>query len=222
MAGKGLNGAALTMMAVGGVAVWSGINNVPLLDAFRSLARGQAPTPNRKPAFQDFEAAGASVNLNDFFNGTAGNGNAVVAEAEKWVGKSPYVYGGHHGCTPARPGDGVDCSSFVSWVMYACGLWKCKGAAMVAGSSMIAWGVKVPKEMRQPGDVVLWPGHHCGIIKDANTMINAACTLCGKVRYDNYSKRSGWIVLRAPGLAKASGTETGAANVGKTVTGMGK
>ncbi len=215
MPGKSVSGAAVAMMALGGVAIWSGFNNVPLLDAFRALAKGQAPKPNRKAPWADITAtvSGGDASI------TMGLGKDIVAEAEKWVGKSKYVYGGCHGSKPCQPGDGVDCSSFVTWVMYRTGHWKGK-VAMVAGSSMLAWGTKIPNANRQPGDVVLWSGHHCGIVKDKDVMINAACTVCGFVRYDNYSNRKGWITLRAPDLAKGI---SGAGNaIGKALTDPGE
>lgn len=225
MPGKTVSGAAVAMMAVGGVAIWSGLNNVPLLDAFRALAKGQAPTPNRNPAFQPLSvSSGSGSGSGSSTSGGGGNGNDIVNEAEKWVGKSKYVFGGCHGCKPCAPGDGVDCSSFVTWVMYRTGHYKGK-CSMVAGSSMLAWGVKVPKNERQPGDVVLWPGHHCGIIKDKDTMIEASCTACGPVKYGNYSKRSGWVVLRAPDIAAPSGNAVGrgiSAGLGGLAGGIGR
>lgn len=208
MPGKSVSGAAVAMMAVGGAIVWSGLNNTGLLDTFRALAQGQAPTPNRKPAFQPLSGGGGST---DSTGAPIGGGSTdIVAEAEKWVGKSPYVYGGCHGCTPCQPGQGVDCSSFVTWVMYRTGHYKGK-CAMVAGSSMLAWGVKVPWNNRQPGDVALWPGKHCAIITGVNTIIEARCTKCGPVTHGTYGTSHDGIktvVLRAPDLAK-SGTGTG-------------
>lgn len=190
-----ISGTAVAMMAAGGVIIWSGLNNTPLLETLRALAKGQAPVAHRNPAFQDINAgSGTAV---DPGNGVdIGSNSVIVAEAKKWLG-TKYVYGGCHGCTQCHPGQGVDCSSFVTWVMKAVGCYSGK-CSMVAGSSMIAWGKKVPNADRQAGDVVLWPGHHCGIVVDKDTMINAACTKCGPVKYDNYSKRSGWIILRPP------------------------
>lgn len=209
MAGKSVSGAAVTLMAAGGVVVWSGLNNTPVLDTLRALAKGQAPTPNRKAPFQ-----GLTVNSDGTTTGgtlTGGPGGAgIVAEAERWVGKSRYVYGGCHGCTPCHPGQGVDCSSFVTWVMAATGHYKGK-CAMVAGSSMLAWGKKVPWNNRQPGDVALWPGKHCAIITGVTTTIEAACTACGPVRHGTYGASHagiGTVILRAPDMA-ASGTGTG-------------
>lgn len=199
MPGKTVSGGAVALMAVGGVAIWSGLNNVPFLDAVRALAKGQAPTPNRKPAFQPLTAAAGTPT-----GGIAGgSGGDIVAEAEKWVGKSKYVYGGCHGCTPCAPGQGVDCSSFVTWVMQRTGHYKGK-CSMVAGSSMLAWGKKIDWNSRQPGDVALWAGKHCAIITGTSTTIEAACTACGPVRHGTYGKSHAGIpttILRAPDLA---------------------
>lgn len=202
MPAKTVSGGAVAMMAVGGVAIWSGLNNVTFLDAVRALAKGQAPTPNRKPAFQALSAGTTDT------GGTSGSGsgNDIVAEAEKWVGKSKYVYGGCHGCTPCAPGQGVDCSSFVTWVMKRTGHYTGK-CSMVAGSSMLAWGKKVSWDSRQPGDVALWNGKHCAIITGATTTIEAACTACGPVRHGTYGKTKLGLpttILRAPNVLKGN------------------
>jgi len=204
VAGKTVSGGAVAIMAVGGVAVWSGLNNVPLLDAVRSLAKGQAPTPNRKPGFQPLSGAAAADSGADI---SGGSGGAIVAEAEKWVGKSKYVFGGCHGCTPCAPGQGVDCSSFVTWVMQRTGHYKGK-CSMVAGSTMLAWGKKVAWESRQPGDVALWPGKHCAIISGTSTTIESSCNACGPIRHSTYGKSHAGIatvILRAPDLAVSVG-----------------
>ena len=172
MAGKSVNGAAVALMAAGGVAVWSGLNNTPLLDTLRSLAKGQAPTPNRKAAFQDVGFTGVSA-------GDAGNSNDIIAEAMKWKG-TKYVYGGCHGCTPCKPGQGVDCSSYVTWVMKATGHYT-GNCSMVAGSSMLAWGTRVADNQVQPGDVVLWVGAHCGIVVDPSKQMMIAAPHTGDV-----------------------------------------
>lgn len=213
MPGMSISGVSVAIMAAGGVAVWSGLNNTGMLDTLRALSKGQAPTPNRNPPWQDLNLGGGTTT--DFKNLGGSSGDAVVTEARKWIGKSKYVYGGCHGCTPCHPGQGVDCSSFVTWVMKAVNLYDGK-CSMVAGSSMLAWGRKVPNASRQAGDVVLWPGSHCGIVESMDTMINAACTACGPVMRSNYSKRSGWVTLRAP---KLMDTSTNGLVQNSTVTG---
>jgi cell wall-associated NlpC family hydrolase len=200
MPAKTVSGGAVALMAVGGVAIWSGLNNVPFLDAVRALAKGQAPTPNRKPPFQPL-TAGSPTDASGGAGG--GSGGDIVTEAEKWIGVSKYVYGGCHGCTPCAPGQGVDCSSFVTWVMQRTGHYKGK-CSMVAGSSMLAWGRRIPWESRQPGDVALWPGKHCAIITGPSGTIEASCTACGPVRRSSYGKSHagiGTVILRAPDLA---------------------
>lgn len=194
---KTVSGVAVAVAATGGVLIWSGLNNSPLLETLRSLAKGEAPTPHRNPPFQPISGGGTTGTG----PATGGSDNAIVAEAQKWLG-TKYVFGGCHGCTSCHPGQGVDCSSFVTWVMKATGHYKGK-CSMVAGSSMLAWGMKISKESRGPGDVVLWPGSHCGIIVDNTRMINAPHTGT-VVRYDTYSNRSGWVVLRAPSIISTS------------------
>lgn len=217
MPSKTVSGASVALMAVGGVAVWSGLNNVGLLEAFRALAKGQAPEAHRNPPFQPISASGSADSSSGIASGSGGD---IVAEAQKWIGVSKYVYGGCHGCTPCAPGQGVDCSSFVTWVMKRTGHYNGK-CSMVAGSSMLAWGKKVAWESRQPGDVALWPGHHCAIIVDGSKTIEARCTACGPVQYGSYAKtRAGLgttVILRAPDLFyKTGGTPNQANEPGKT------
>lgn len=208
MPGKSVSGASVALMAAGGVAIWSGLNNTPLLDTLRALAKGQAPTPNRNPAFQPLTGTTSATDAS--LGGGTGGGN-IVAEARKWIG-TKYVYGGCHGCTPCHPGQGVDCSSFVTWVMKAVGCYSGK-CSMVAGSSMLAWGTKVPANMVQAGDVVLWVGQHCGIVSDPNKKLMIAAPSTGlKVREQTYNFSivgRTKVFLRAPCAAKSSDTTTG-------------
>ena len=196
MATKTVSGAAVAIMAIGGVAIWSGLNNVPFLDAVRSLAKGQAPTPNRKPGFQPLTA-----DTTTGISGATGaaTGNAIVDEAMKWKG-TKYVYGGCHGCTACHPGQGVDCSSFVTWVMKAVGCYAGK-CSMVAGSSMLAWGKRINASDVQPGDVVLWVGKHCGIVTDPSKQMMIAAPHTGdvvKVYSYNFSLGVAKVFLRPP------------------------
>jgi cell wall-associated NlpC family hydrolase len=216
VAGKSVSGAAVAIMATGGVLIWSGLNNTPVLDTLRALAKGQAPTPNRNPAFQPLAAtaigAGGAAGV-----AANGSGAAAVAEARKWLG-TKYVFGGCHGCTPCHPGQGVDCSSFVTWVMKAVGLYSGK-CSMVAGSSMLAWGKKIPASDVQPGDVVLWVGSHCGIVSDPSRHMMIAAPHTGAVvREQTYNFSIGGatkVFLRPPGVAKSGSV----ANNTNTTTG---
>jgi cell wall-associated NlpC family hydrolase len=194
VATKTVSGAAVAIMAVGGVAIWSGLNNVTFLDAVRSLAKGQAPTPNRKPAFQPLSAPGSTSG-----EPTGGSNSNIVNEAMKWKG-TKYVYGGCHGCTPCHPGQGVDCSSYVTWVMRAVGCYSGK-CSMVAGSSMLAWGKKISASDVQAGDVVLWVGKHCGIVTDPSKKMMIAAPHTGdvvKVYSYEFSLGVPKVFLRAP------------------------
>lgn len=208
MPGKSVSGASVALMAAGGVVIWSGLNNTPLLETLRALAKGQAPTPHRNPAFQPLSSASAS---DASLSSGGGGGGDIVAEARKWIG-TKYVYGGCHGCTQCKPGQGVDCSSFVTWVMKAVGCYKGK-CSMVAGSTMLAWGTKIPANMVQAGDVVLWVGQHCGIISDPSKKLMIAAPSTGlKVREQTYDFSIAGrtkVYLRAPCAAKSSDTETG-------------
>lgn len=208
MAGKSVSGASVALMAVGGVAVWSGINNTGLLETLRSLAKGQAPTPHRKPPFSDVSGGGTATP-----DGAASSGSSdIVNEAMKWKG-TKYVYGGCHGGYPkcCSPGHGVDCSSFVSCVMRNTGHYKGHGS-MVAGSTMLAWGKLIPESSVQPGDVVLWVGQHCGIVTDPGSKMMIAAPHTGavvSVRTYSFSlagRRK--VFLRPPGVSASNANST--------------
>lgn len=195
MATKTVSGAAIAMMAVGGVAIWSGLNNVPFLDAVRSLAKGQTPSTNRKSAFVPISGGSGTTGS----VGSSSSGNVIIAEAMKWKG-TKYVYGGCHGCTPCHPGQGVDCSSYVTWVMRNVGCYSGK-CSMVAGSSMLRWGKKIAESEVQPGDVVLWVGKHCGIVTDPGKKMMIAAPHTGDVVKEysyNFSLGVQKVFLRAP------------------------
>lgn len=203
MPSKGISGGAVGLMAAGAVLVWSGLNNSGVLDTLRSLAKGQAPTPNRKPAFQPISGGGNAGAYDMSGIAATGQRATIIAEARRWLG-TKYVYGGCHGCTPCHPGQGVDCSSFVTWVMKAVGLYKGK-CSMVAGSNMLAWGRRRSAfETPEPGDVVLWIGKHCGIVTDPQKHLMIAAPHTGDVvkeySYD-FSLGVQKVFLVPPGLA---------------------
>lgn len=212
MARAGISGPAVALMATGGVLIWSGLNNSGLLETLRALAKGQAPPAHRKPPFQPFSEGTTSTTS----DGTApsGSGSGVVTEARKWLG-TKYVYGGCHGGYPGccKPGNGVDCSSFVSCVMRAVGLYS-GNSSMVAGSTMLAWGVKIPESSVQPGDVVLWVGQHCGIVTNPATKTMIAAPHTGDVvkeySYSFALPGHPQVFLRPPGLTSSRGITPGA------------
>ncbi len=102
--------------------------------------------------------------------GTEGSselGNAIVAEAEKYLGV-PYVWGG---TSPT----GFDCSGLVQYVCNTLGI----DVSRVA-EDQFTDGVAVSRDQLQPGDLIFFENngyiHHVGIYVGNNTMIHAPHT----------------------------------------------
>lgn len=209
MPGKSVSGASVALMAAGGVIVWSGLNNTGLLETLRALAKGQAPTSNRKPAFAPLSGGDGTGSTSTTTPAPNADSSSIVSEAMRWKG-TKYVYGGCHAGYPkcCSPGHGVDCSSYVSCVMRNTGHYKGSGS-MVAGSTMLAWGKVIPESSVQPGDVVLWVGQHCGIVVDPAAKMMIAAPHTGAVvsiRTYNFSLAGRKkVFLRPPGLSSGGG-----------------
>jgi cell wall-associated NlpC family hydrolase len=195
MAKAGVSGVGLAVAAVGGVLIYSGIQNQTLLVAARSLAKGQAiPAGVQKstPVASGAAASGAS--------GGAGAAGGLVGIAASMKGHA-YLLGGGHGSF--CPSGGMDCSGYVSCVLNKAGLLS---GHPLTTDGLAKWGVAVTYAQRQPGDVLVWiggpAGGHCGIAASGSTMWHNPCTACGGVQLGSYgSTRTGrqTIVRRARG-----------------------
>ena len=170
----GVSGVAVGMAAAGGLLVWAGLNNTPLLEAVRDLARGKAPTPHRKPGFEPVVGGQVGAVLGGVGAAVAadiagGTGAAIVAKAMEHKGRHPYVYGGGHGSWSCGAGRGLDCSGFASCVLHELGLL----ASPKNTTAFLAWAgaVTVPWEQRAAGDLIIWP-QHMGIAVSPSQMIH--------------------------------------------------
>jgi len=198
VADRQINGAGVAIAAAGAVIVWSGIRNVPVLDAFRDLVMGKAPTPRNKPPFQPIAlqlgSAAASAPL-DLARGSA-LGAEIVQQMAKLRGR-PYVFGGGHSspCTKS-----LDCSGAVSCALITAGA----ATRTMTTDGLARWGKGVRFADRQPGDVLVWVGGpgggHTGVVVNEKTMLHTNCAGCGGVREGTYGpSRTGrpTIVRRA-------------------------
>jgi len=92
--------------------------------------------------------------------------SSVVAFAESFVGKVPYVWGGS---SPA----GFDCSGFTMYVYSNFGVSLPHNAA-----AQQACTTPVPSGQEQPGDLVFFgsPAYHVGLYVGGGSMVNAPHT----------------------------------------------
>jgi hypothetical protein len=123
-------------------------NITSMYDQYRQ-AFGQAFIADMRGALKSAEQAMAS------------SGYGVLAYAESFAGKVPYVWGGD---TPS----GWDCSGFVSYVLEHFGLLS--GRMVAAG--LQSWAKSSPAI---PGAMAFYgnPAHHVGFVVDQNTLLSA-------------------------------------------------
>jgi cell wall-associated NlpC family hydrolase len=107
--------------------------------------------------------------------------SSVVAFAESFVGKVPYVWGGS---SPA----GFDCSGFTMYVYSNFGVSLPHNAA-----AQQACTTPVPSGQEQPGDLVFFgsPAYHVGIYVGGGSMVNAPHT-GAMVSYGSVAGASGF------------------------------
>jgi cell wall-associated NlpC family hydrolase len=186
----GISGIGLAVIAAGAVMVYSGIKNQGLIDSLRYLAAGEAiPEGPQKTTPIGVPTTGAGY----VTPGLTGGNTAIVNMAASYKGRT-YTFGGGH--KTVCPTGGMDCSGYVSCVLNRLGLMR--GTLNTDGFAR--WGLSVPFEQRQPGDLVVWQGGpgggHIGIVIDGSRMWHNPCTGCGGVQIGTYGRtRTGRITL---------------------------
>ena len=106
-----LSGIPVGMVVIGGVLVWSGIENEPVTAIFQALATGKMPPkgPVDPPGFYATPGTGSGSSTAQF----PASDSAIANDAMKYQGHC-YQFGG----APGPDGTGCwDCSSFVNWVL---------------------------------------------------------------------------------------------------------
>lgn len=196
----GLPGPALALAGAGALLIWTGIQNRPILDALRSLARGEPVAPGEQKTSPVASAAVGAALVGAAGAVGSARGASIVALAATYKG-TPYVFGGGHGAKPCARS--MDCSGYVSCVLARLGLLK---GRPLTTDGFARWGSAVPFDQRAPGDLVVWVGGpgggHMGIVRDGKTMWHNPCTGCGGVQLGAYGRTRGGrttLVRRAPG-----------------------
>lgn len=172
----GMSGLALTMAALGGYAVYAGLNGVPFTEGLRSIVSGKLPAP-RPPTVTQVNwtpVAGAAVDLAqrgvDAATAAAGPNAFIATAARKYLG-IPYRFGGHD------PRTGLDCSGFVTVVLKDVGITNLPNLTHTVTGEFYVWSgaATIPRSECRAGDLVCWIGH-IGIATSATTMIAAPTT----------------------------------------------
>jgi peptidoglycan DL-endopeptidase CwlO len=180
----GFSGAAVAVLTVGGLLVYFGINNIPVLEGVREFLRGEPPkrrptTPTALPAelnplLEAVTRTGGGLSTDGSGDTTggglstdgSGSGSAIVTAARRYLGV-PYVWGGH---SPA----GMDCSGFVTVVLKDVGVTNLPSMTHTVTGQFLVWtgAQTVPRSDMRAGDLVCWTGH-IGIAVDNTSMIHA-------------------------------------------------
>lgn len=179
----GIPGLAVTLVAAGSVVLWSGIRNTSIADTLRGFIQGKPVAANPQTtslgtALGQAAAQAAAIVAQQPGQGfgPAGimSGGAIVDDARKYVGKTPYAWGGS---SPT----GADCSGLVNMVLGTdLGLaipGHPDGHYAGHGPDTGAWyfwtgATTINQADAAPGDLVCWPSH-MGIYIGGGRMINA-------------------------------------------------
>lgn len=181
----GISGIGLAVIAAGAVMVYSGIQNRGLIESLRYLAMGEAIPAGPQSVTQVQPSGYAGTGAGYVTAGLSGGNQSLVSLAASYKGH-PYIFGGGHGTV--CPSGGMDCSGYVSCVLNRAGLLR--GTLNTDG--LAKWGVAVPYDQRQPGDILVWiggpGGGHTGIVIDSSRMWHNPCTGCGGVQIGTYGR----------------------------------
>jgi cell wall-associated NlpC family hydrolase len=153
------------------------------------------PAPSTMAKLMAYESTLPSMTITGGTGGSGGSGGsggtvdgtAIAADAEKYVGKVRYVWGG------ANPKTGWDCSGLVNYVIghdEGLDIPGVPRSQHFNGSfhgpdvaSWLAWPGVQHVTQHQPGDLVAWgPNEHMGIVVSASDCVSALDPALGTQR----------------------------------------
>jgi cell wall-associated NlpC family hydrolase len=190
----------LSLAAVGGVLLWSGVQDPDggPVGAVRTLLAGQTPVPRARPSGDakdgkapDVKSPYADKPLSYSGGGSTGAGARVVATAQTYLG-APYRLGG-------TTKSGIDCSGLVKVAYAAVGVSMAHDA-----TSQTRKGKIIPRASAAPGDLVAWGSPirypHIALVVDSTRCIGAWTygTPCGYGRIDQRMYNGGPTIFRVP------------------------
>jgi hypothetical protein len=162
----GVSGLGLAVAGLGGLLMFTGIRDVSMLDAIRSIARGVTPTgPGPKTTTVSFTGdPGGAVTPAAYLKPSATGGHPEIAQAALRYLGTPYRWGGKGGA------DGLDCSGLV----YRAILDATGAKAPLSSTGQSTWrGFSVVSRAEVgAGDVLWWPGHVV-VALDVDTCVSA-------------------------------------------------
>lgn len=173
-----IKASGITLAAVGGVLVYTGLSSGHLLDSIRTVLSGNAPAPI---ALLTSATAGVPGNTytgtNPVFQGnpTPGSVGAGSGFGVALVGAARGFSGDIYSQAKRNQSGYSDCSSFVSKAFAAVGIAPCGVAAPPWPTTLGfgAWGKlhAISRGEVTTGDILLKPLVHMGIATDSNNMI---------------------------------------------------
>lgn len=173
MASPGISGAGVAIATAGGLLMFAGIRDVPVLDALRQVVGGQLPEGNKATEGQptagttaaraalDSANAGGVASATPAVLGTGGGLPQLAQAAFRYQGV-PYKWGGN---TPA----GLDCSGLVQLSFSDIGIKAPRTTYQQQPWKALS---KISASQAGAGDLVFWPGH-VAIVVSSGMVIHA-------------------------------------------------
>lgn len=153
----------------------------------------------------------ADVDLSAYDVGIGGTVVEKAIECHKYLRENGYTYGGGYSIPDGIYNSGkiVDCSAYVSWVLYCAGYDSFAGHQETNFRTNHHGFATVPSNQIQPGDILVYPGHveiaaqveNGKVVRVYNCGSNGSISSAGTAEYPETSGAIRWdyvVVLRAP------------------------